>query len=98
MCRVLVDHFLRAGRCVDAITWATAILKENRCDETAYQQLMKAYTANGQRSEALRLYQRCKQVLAEELELSPMPETTQMFQSILLQEFSLANQAHIEQS
>jgi len=98
MCSALVEHFLRTGRYADAITWATATLKENRCDEAAYRQLMIAYAANGQRGEALRQYHRCEQVLSEELELSPMPETIELFQSILLQEFSLAHQALIEQS
>ena len=98
MCSALVEHFLRTGRYADAITWATATLKENRCDEAAYRQLMIAYAANGQRGEALRQYHRCEQVLSEELELSPMPETIELFQSILLQEFSPAHQAFIEQS
>ena len=59
------------------------ILTENRCDETAYRQLMQAYAAQGRRSEALRQFQHCKQILHEELGISPTPETTHVYHSIL---------------
>jgi DNA-binding SARP family transcriptional activator len=83
MCRALAaDAF--ANRHYDQVTrWATTILEENRCDEAAYRQLMCSYAAEGCRSEALRLYQRCEQMLAEELGVPPLPETTALFYAIL---------------
>jgi DNA-binding SARP family transcriptional activator len=44
---------------------------------------MCSYAAEGCRSEALRLYQRCEQMLAEELGVPPLPETTALFYAIL---------------
>jgi DNA-binding SARP family transcriptional activator len=89
MCSTLAEHYLEAGRDEDALKWATAMLKENRCDEAAHQQLMRAYVALGRRNDALRQYQRCQHVLNEELGVSPMPETVELFHTILHAENTL---------
>jgi DNA-binding SARP family transcriptional activator len=83
MCGSLSEHYLEIGSYEDAAKWASAILKENRCDEVAYRKLMRINLAAGRRSEALRQYQRCERVLAEELNVAPMPETISLFHSIL---------------
>jgi DNA-binding SARP family transcriptional activator len=49
----------------------------------AHRQLMLAYIAQGRRSDALRQYQLCARILAEELGAQQMPETITMFQAIL---------------
>jgi DNA-binding SARP family transcriptional activator len=41
--------------------------------ETSYQLLMRAHAAVGNRAEALRVYQRCRCLLSEELGVSPSP-------------------------
>lgn len=82
MCSSLASYYLDTHRYTTAVQWATTILKENKCDETAHQQLMRAYAAEGRRTEALRQYQRCQQVLDEELGVSPMPETVELSQTI----------------
>ena len=66
-----------------AAQWATAMLEEDRCNEAAYRQLMRAYAGEGRRAEALRQYQRCEQVLQAELGVTPMPETTAVFYAVL---------------
>jgi DNA-binding SARP family transcriptional activator len=83
MCNALAEYYLEAGRYEDAMRWIGAILKENRCDEAAHRQLMRAYAARGRRSDALRQYQLCARILAEELGAQPMPETISLFQAIL---------------
>jgi len=86
MCSVLANHYLAIKRYEDAARWATAILKENRCDETAHRQLIQIYAAQGRRSEALRQYQRCERLLREELGVQPLPETMLVFQTLLTNE------------
>ena len=83
MCRTLADHYLKFKSYEDAEKWATAMLKENHCDEAAHRQLMQIYTAQGRRSEALQQFQRCERVLREELAVQPLPETVQVVQMIL---------------
>ena len=82
MCRALIDYYMQHKRYEDAAKWTTAILKENRCDEAAHQQLMQIFAAQGRRSEALQQYQRCKLVLREELGVEPLPETVLLFQTL----------------
>jgi DNA-binding SARP family transcriptional activator len=43
--------------------------------ETGWQRLMRAHAGGGNRAEALRVYARCKKLLAEELGVAPSPET-----------------------
>ncbi len=86
MCKVLAEHYLQHKHYDEATKWTTAMLRENRCDETAHRQLMQIYAAQGSRSEALQQYQRCKLVLHEELGVQPLPETTLLFQTLLAHE------------
>jgi DNA-binding SARP family transcriptional activator len=92
MCRVLADHYLHIKHYEDSAKWATAILKENSCDEAAHRQLIQIYAAQGYRSEAIQQYQRCQLLLREELGVQPLPETVLAFQNILSCEPPLKSQ------
>lgn len=83
MANDLTNHYLATMHYEDAIQSAHAVLKENRCDETAHQHLIQIYIAQGRRSEALQQYQRCEQVLREELGVKPLLETTLAIQALL---------------
>ena len=88
MCGVLAEHYLAINRYEDAAKWATAILKENRCEEAAHRQLIRIYAAQGRRSEALQQYQRCERVLREELGVQPLPETVHAIQTLFTGELT----------
>ncbi|HEU5383696.1 MAG TPA: BTAD domain-containing putative transcriptional regulator [Ktedonobacteraceae bacterium] len=83
MCGKLARYYLEAGQHEATLIWAQNILTIDRCDEDAYRLLIRAYAASGRRSEALRRYQQCQQVLMEELGVQPMPETQRLLQTIL---------------
>ncbi len=51
--------------------------------ETSYQLLMRAHVAVGNRAEALRVYERCRNLLAEELGVSPSSQTEAVYLDIL---------------
>jgi SARP family transcriptional regulator, regulator of embCAB operon len=51
--------------------------------ETSYQLLMRAHAAVGNRAEALRVYERCRSLLSEELGVSPSPQTEAVYLEIL---------------
>ncbi len=80
MCNVLANYYLQHKQYEDAARWATAILQENRCDEVAHRQLIQIYSIQGRRSEAYHQYQRCEQILREELGVNLLPETIHIFQ------------------
>jgi len=44
---------------------------------------MRAHAAAGNRSAALRAYERCRQLLADELGVSPSPQTEAVYLDIL---------------
>ena len=51
--------------------------------ETGYQRLMRAHAARGDRAEALRVYERCRRLLADELGVDPSPQTEAVFIELL---------------
>jgi SARP family transcriptional regulator, regulator of embCAB operon len=51
--------------------------------ETSYQLLMRAHAAVGNRAEALRVYERCRRLLSEELGVPPSPQTEAVYLEIL---------------
>jgi DNA-binding SARP family transcriptional activator len=83
MCRVVARHYVQVKRYDDAVSWSTALLKENACDESAHQLLIQSYAAQGRRSEAVQHYQHCVRLLATELGVQPLPETRALYQTLL---------------
>jgi DNA-binding SARP family transcriptional activator len=75
MCSVLAHSYLQAQHYEEAQTWATAMLTENKCDETAHQLLIRIYVAQGRRHDAIQQYHTCEQILRQELGVRPLPET-----------------------
>jgi pentatricopeptide repeat protein len=51
--------------------------------ETGYRLLMRAHTEAGNPAEALRVYERCRRVLADELGTSPSPQTEAVYLDLL---------------
>lgn len=93
-CSALASHHFDAGRFDEAVAWATRLLEEDRCHEEAYRQIIRAHVGAGRRAEALRQYQRCERVLAEELGVQPMPETTALSSAILHGDAVAASEQH----
>lgn len=83
MCGWLAEHYLTEGDYETTLAWTAAILKIDHCNEEAYRQSMRALTASGKRSEALRRYQQCQRALAEELGVQPVQETQRLWQVIM---------------
>ena len=51
--------------------------------EAGYRRLMRAYDAMGNRAEALRIYDRCRRLLADELGVDPSPETEALYLALI---------------
>ena len=80
---VLADASLRSGDASEAVTWAEQLTALEPFRETGYRRLMEAHVAAGNRAEALRVYERCRRLLAEELGAYPSPETDSLYRSLL---------------
>src|SRR5690606_5173664 len=79
-----------AGRFEPAIAFAQRWLSLDELHEPAHRLLMQLYAANGQRSEALRQYQHCVDLLNLELASPPEEETVQLYEMIQANQLSKA--------
>jgi DNA-binding SARP family transcriptional activator/streptogramin lyase len=80
---VLADACLRSGETSEAARWAEQVTALEPFRETGYRLLMEAHVAAGNRAEALRVYERCRRLLAEELGAYPSPETESTYRRLL---------------
>ncbi len=65
-----------------AIASARRWLELDRLNEAAHRRLMTCYAEAGQRNAALRQYQRCEQILNDELDVTPQAETRALYDRI----------------
>ena len=65
-----------------AIKYARRWLKLDPLHEPAHRRLMLLYDQSGQRAAALRQYETCRQLLADDLDVDPSEETQSLYQRI----------------
>jgi DNA-binding SARP family transcriptional activator len=74
--RVLAEQLLREKTEGEAvIAAAQQLLEIDRAHEGAWRALMRAYAARGERGMAIQAYERCRAVLADQLDAHPSEET-----------------------
>jgi LuxR family transcriptional regulator, maltose regulon positive regulatory protein len=78
----LAEMLLAQERYAEVIELCQRILAQDNCWERAYRHLMLTYERLGDRGQVGRTYQRCLQTLRHELDVSPSPETEQLYQSL----------------
>jgi DNA-binding SARP family transcriptional activator len=81
--QVLVDAGLAAGNADAAVQAATELVGLEPFRESAHLRLLRAHAAAGNPGEALRAYERCRRVLAEELGVDPSPELEAFYLDLL---------------
>jgi DNA-binding SARP family transcriptional activator len=75
----LAGELSRQGRHAEAIQAALDAVRLEPLRETAHAELIKAHLAEGNRSEALRQFSRCRKLLAVELGVEPSEAIYQLF-------------------
>jgi predicted ATPase/DNA-binding SARP family transcriptional activator len=81
----LIEALSGRGDSENAIQYARRWLAVDPLLEEAHRVLMQLYDWSGQRNAALRQYQECKRILEQELGVSPLLETNEIYQAILEQ-------------
>jgi len=79
----LIEEWTARGEYDVAITYARRYLQTDDLDEDMHRRLIELYAAAGDRSSALRQFERCVAVLERELGVSPLPETRTAYQAVL---------------
>jgi DNA-binding SARP family transcriptional activator len=67
-----------AGDLSAALRFALQLLELDPLSEEAHRQVMRLHALRGDRANALRAFERCRNVLHEELGLKPLPETLEL--------------------
>jgi class 3 adenylate cyclase/DNA-binding SARP family transcriptional activator len=75
--------WIEAGDLDLAVRSAEQAVELDPFREVSWQRLMTAHFATGNRAEALRAYERCRKLLAEELGIGPSPATEEVYLKIL---------------
>ncbi len=79
---LVCDHRLEEGNPFAAAATASEILEVDPFRESAYQRLMRAHAASGNRAEALLAYERCRKLLADELGAEPALATQEVYREV----------------
>ena len=83
---ILAEVWSQRGEVAQGVLVAEEAVALEPFKETAHRRLMQAHAAAGDRAEALRAYERCRRLLAEELGVDPSPETEAAYLELLGQE------------
>jgi DNA-binding SARP family transcriptional activator/streptogramin lyase len=79
----LRDTALAGEEFGDAVRYAAEITELEPFRESSYRALMQAHAAAGDPAEALRVYERCRRFLADELGAYPSPESEAVYRELL---------------
>jgi DNA-binding SARP family transcriptional activator/ABC-type branched-subunit amino acid transport system substrate-binding protein/DNA-binding beta-propeller fold protein YncE len=79
----LADACVAAGDAREAVRHAEELITLEPYREGGYRRLMQAHAAAGDSAEALRVYERCRRLLADELGAYPSPETESIYRDLL---------------
>ncbi len=75
----LMRYYQHHGRPEKSLAYGQQLLVREPLQEEIHREMMRIYLENGQRPLAIRQYQACREILARELGLSPMPETEALY-------------------
>ena len=78
----MMSYCLAHGECEQGIEYGGRILSEDRARECTHHALMRLYYLAGDRTAALRQYQRCVEALEEELGVAPARPIVELFEQI----------------
>src|SRR6185437_12330413 len=78
----LMDHCRWRGWLVRGVAYGQLILRRDPAREFTHRQLMRLYYHAGDRTSALRQYDRCKLAVAREFSLAPSAETVSLYEQL----------------
>lgn len=80
--RALLDHYKSNHNFIKACSILDEMIQLNDLDEDLYVELIKIYIQQGNRSQALKEYNKCIHMLRDELNVSPKPTTEMLLKLI----------------
>lgn len=84
----LAELLAHEGEYDKAIHWCERIVSKDACWEEAYRLLMYCHIRKNNRRQAIKWYQICKEKLAQELGIAPMPQLTDLYEAAMREDAS----------
>jgi len=82
-----IAEYLRESRSTDdALAFLHSALEADKLAEGLYRQLMLFYQQLKRQAEAIEVYNRCRKVLAANLDVDPSSETQEIYRSLIANE------------
>lgn len=78
----MMSSFAAERKFEDALDCGRLILKVDPLREYVHREMMRYYTESGQRALALRQFDLCSEILRDECNISPLPETIELMKSV----------------
>jgi ATP/maltotriose-dependent transcriptional regulator MalT/DNA-binding SARP family transcriptional activator len=78
----LANLYLESGQYDAALETCQVALWQDRCLEDAHRLAMRIHAARGNRAALVRQYEMCKQVLLDEYNSTPSPQTEQLYETL----------------
>lgn len=78
----LCDYYEFHGQAEATLAWSERILSADPAHERTHQRSMRVLYSSGDRTAALRQFQRCAKALSRELDVAPSPRTVALAESI----------------
>ncbi len=88
----MAECYAACGRYSEAVSLYRSILVDDPCREGIHRTLMTHLVRLGRFDSAVAQYHHCARILAEELDVEPMPETRHLYEQILVGEESTATE------
>ena len=82
-CECLAESYILNDEASTAVDVASQAVAAQPYRETAYQWLMRAHAAAGNRAEALRVYEDCRRLVRDQLGVTPSADTEKVYLDIL---------------
>ena len=83
----IADYLLHIKDYEGSIIYSQKIIAKDNCREDAYRRLMLCYSRQGNRNRAMRWYEICCHAMRSELDTTPEPETTNLYQQLFNDEY-----------
>lgn len=91
----LADEYLKRGERGQATEVFRVVLQHDPTNEEVQRRLIRLYAETGNRSEAIRQFQTCREVLASELGITPSRMTEELYQAVLAESVTDATEPMI---
>ena len=79
----LGNYYMEVGHLRESVRCCYLALEKDHCHEDSHRLLMRCYARLGLRARALNQYSICERILSQEYGMSPSPETSSLYSSLL---------------